>query len=173
MKSLKSRTLMVLLLALSRGALATRVLSVTSNEEQITLTNEAAKRRWQLNEKVCLFQGGEEMACGFVGRLTETNIVIQVETRNHKVQAGLDVTLQREKRLPTSNSEESASSYETATSVPHRRKIDVTLGPVVGLHYFYPAVPSVQVAIARAFSLGVDFRWTQFAKLFHHWLLTR
>ena len=43
MKSLKSLTLVAFLLVLPRGALANRVLSVTSNEEQITLTNEATK----------------------------------------------------------------------------------------------------------------------------------
>lgn len=151
-------------LAVPRVAFANRVLSVTSNEEQITLTNEAGKRRWQLNENVCLMKGGEELACGFVGRLTETSLVIKVESRNTKVQAGIDVFLQREDRLPTSREETASATSASTAAFTARRSLDVTLGPVVGINYFYPVVPAFQMAMGRGVSVGLDFRFTQFTR---------
>ena len=84
------------------------------------------------------------------------------------MQAGYDVFLQREGRLPTSNAESGSGNANTSYDllpVSQRRRIDVTLGPVLGTNYFYPVVPSIQMAMGRGFSLGIDLRWTQFAKL--------
>ncbi len=137
-------------------AWANRVLSVTSNGEQVTLTNEATSKRWQLNESLCLFKADTELACGFVGRLTETNLVVKIESRDYKIYPGNDVQLRRETRHPSS-----AATSEMAVAKNNPR-FDVSLGPVAGNNYFFPLVPTLQFAPTRTFSLGVDFRWARF-----------
>ncbi len=143
----------------SASAWGNRVLSVTSNEEQVTLTNEATGRRFKLNESVCLVKNGKELACGFIGRLSESSLVVKIESRSYKVAPGYDVVLQRETRHPSSMA---SSEMAVARDNP---KLDIALGPVAGWNYLFPLVPAVQFAVTRTFSLGVDFRYAKSTNL--------
>jgi len=142
-------------------AYANRVLSVTSNEEQVTVTNEARGTRWQLNEPLCLFQGARELACGFVGALTEKQIVVKVEAREYKVLPGSIVTLRREGRNVSAIPGTAAERSEMALA-RRRPTVDVALGPVAGLNYVFPLVPSIQFALDRKLTFGVDVRYSNF-----------
>ncbi len=146
----------------SVDASANRVLSVTSNEEQVTVTNEATARPWLLNEPVCLFQGNRELACGFIGGLSENQIIVRIEAREFKILPSNVVTLRREGRNVSAVPGTAAERTETALAARFRPGVDVGFGPVAGFNYVFPFVPSIQFAVDRRLTFGADFRYSTF-----------
>ncbi len=142
-------------------ARANRVLSITSNEEQVTLTNEATQKHWQLNEPVCLVRGDKELACGFIGVLGEKQMTMQIESREFKVLPGMAVQVKRQGR-GVSSSGGGLTRAEAIATGRYRPTADIALGPMAGLNYLFPLVPSVQLALTRKLTIGADIRYSTF-----------
>ena len=144
------------LLVWSNSAHGARILAVTANQELVTVSNEELGRRWQLNDTLCLFQQKREIACGFVGRLTTSEVVVKLETRQVRVVPGHEVELRRNVRHPSS------TTVETVAKTKESANFDITLGVVAGLNYLFVPVPQFQVALGRSFSLGIEPLYASF-----------
>lgn len=150
------------------SAHAAQVLSVTSNQEQVTVSYETVgSRAWQLNDDVCLYAGKKELLCGYVGRMTADTITVAVTTRQLRAVSGQKVGLSRGPRQPASMTASgsgggSATSDEKKYFEPKDRKfVDFALGLNAGLNYYYPAL-TVQFGVGRTISLGVQGLFAKF-----------
>lgn len=155
-KRVESLVVILGLLLPAAASAASRVLSVTSNQEQVTVSYDDIGRRWQLNDSLCLFQNKRELACGFVGRLTSTEIVVKISTRAYRILPGQGVELRRDVRYPSS-----MSSNEMAVARDNP-KLDVSLGLMAGFNYFYPTA-QLQFALFRTMAIGIQPLYAKFS----------
>jgi hypothetical protein len=122
-----------------------RVLSVTTNDEQVTLSAERG-RTWKVDDPICIYRDGRELACGFVADSGADRVVMRVETREAKILVGESVDLQRQ-RTPAAIAAETASSSQA-------RAFSVGLGVAAGFDYVFPMV-DLEAAVARSFTVGL------------------
>lgn len=163
------RKLLAAWLFVAPSAWAAQVLSVTSNQEQVTVSYETVgSRAWQLNDDVCLYSGKRELLCGFVGRMTGDTLTVAVTTRQVRAVSGQKVALTRGPRQPASTASASASGGSSAAGDERRafepkdkKTFDIALGFNAGLNYYYPAL-TLQLAVSRALSIGVEGLFAKF-----------
>jgi hypothetical protein len=151
------------------AARAAQVLSVTSNQEQVTVSYETSgNRAWQLNDDICLYTGKRELLCGFVGRMTAETLTVAVTTRQIRAITGQKVALSRGPRRPASvaaagGEAVSGGGEERRLFEPKERKrVDIALGFNAGLNYYYPTL-TAQLGLGRTISLGLQGLFAKFS----------
>lgn len=147
-----------LILVAAVPAFGADIVSVTNNEELVTLAGgDVTRGKFRLNETLCLFRNREELACGFVGRLADGEITVKITTRARRVSPGDQVVLRRETRYPSS-----VESTEAVT-VKKRPVLDASLGMDIGFDYFFPKL-QLQLAVGKRWSLGVTGNYMKFTQ---------
>ncbi len=146
----------ILALCLSAHCFASEVLRVGKDAQLIAVTHDPG-RTWTANQRVCILQRAQEVACGTVLKSTPKGAVVRLDSANQDVMAGDKVvgkaaTSTGALLAPSQKRSQTPNAPATAR-VRRKRSFNVTVGAAMGTYYFYP-VAAFNFAFLPHFSVG-------------------
>lgn len=95
-----------LFIFLSIGAFAAEVVQI-GNSNSVAAVSHDPFRRWEMGDSVCVYQGGRELSCGNIVKVTDSAGILRLQSPNSMVKKGLIVRLSKSavaKPLPAETS---------------------------------------------------------------------
>ncbi len=133
----------------ARGA---EVLQVSANNKVIAVSMEDG-HTWKVRDNVCVYQVGQEAACGQVIKIIKQGAVVRLTNITSTVAKGDSAAFVA--TVPKRGVASTGESTETVSaSAGKGYGWDITGGLSVGSNYFYPQI-SLQRTLGNHFALGL------------------
>jgi hypothetical protein len=143
--------LLVVLVLGSMAAQAAEVLQVSGNNKVIAVSNEDS-HVWRVRDNVCVYQVGQEAACGTVIKLIKQGAIVKLTSVSNPVVKGDSAAFVPASARKLASTGESME--EVSTSRGGRYGWDITAGLSLGTNYFYPMI-TFERALGNHLALGL------------------
>lgn len=145
---------------------AAEILRIGKDSQSFAVSHDE-KRTWQAQDRACVLQRAQEIACGVITKTTSKGAILRIEAPNYDVVAGDKVIGKRGPlaALPAAPADENAQPARKPTAVLMNsvaateesdvHYFNVTAGAGIGTSFFYPTL-SLQAAVTPYLALGIS-----------------
>lgn len=133
------------------------VLQVSPSQRMISVAN--TNTIWKINDPVCIFRDGKELACGSVYKIAAKGAIIRLNDHEPKIEKGdfAVLTSPPDRKVAAKEAPPVISSEQTAEATPNPKyHWDLSGGAGISPSFYFGNL-NLQLALGKHFSVGTVF----------------